>query len=55
MEGTEPPELPGEEQTFSTLGVEVEIYVPDDNLEDYKKGWVNYEGNISPMSAYKPE
>lgn len=55
MEGTTPPELPGEEQTFSTLGVEVEIYVPDDNLEDYKKGWVNYEGNISPMSAYKPE
>ena len=55
MDGTEPPELPGEEQTFSTLGEKVEIYVPDASLKDYKKGWVNYKDNISPMSAYKPE
>ena len=55
MDGTEPPELPGEEQTFSTLGEKVEIYVPDASLKDYKKGWVNYKDNISPMSDYKPE
>ena len=55
MDGTEPPELPGEEQTFSTLGEKVEIYVPDASLKYYKNEGGNYVGNLSPMSAYKPE
>lgn len=55
MEGTEPPTLPGEVNVpCSTFGSKVNIYVPDESLEDYQNAWQNYadKHDIYPMSEY---